>query len=147
MKKYTLTFNEEQLSIMEQALHAFARMQVGQFHIALESIIWDKKLCEKLNKTQQDWIDQLTVHEHNRMHGHTDKGDNAWDIYQVLRHQAWIDRGSEPKNVVSDSVHKMGKEELPEITSSGISTKYQTNHGSCCYCICGEFYDDCKCEE
>jgi len=113
--KYTLTFNEEQLSIMEAALHAFARMQTGQFYIALESVIWDKKLYEKLNKTQQAWIDQLNVHEYTKMHGHTENGNIAWDIYQVLRHQAWLDRGSEPKNTVSDSVHKMGKEELPKI--------------------------------
>ncbi|MBC8437088.1 hypothetical protein H8D85_02070 [bacterium] len=117
MKKYTLTFNEEQLRIMEQALHAFARMQVGQLHTAMESItFWNSEVKEELNQTQKDWLDQLTLYEHNEMHGHTESGNIAWDIYQVLRHQMWLDRGSEPKNVVSSSVYRSAKEELPEIS-------------------------------
>ena len=112
---YTLTFNKKQMEIMEQALHTFARLQVGQLSTAMESITFFSDVKDKLNETQQEWLDQLTLYEHNEMHGHTEDGNVAWDIYQVLRHQSWKDNDCKPKHVVSNSVNKTSKQELPEL--------------------------------
>jgi len=125
-KKYTLTFNKKQLNIMQEALHSFARMQVGQLMTAMESITFYSDIKDKLNQVQKDWLGQLTLYDHNEMHGHTDDGNVAWDIYKVLRHQAWKDAGSTPKNVVSsDLVHSTSKEALPEISSEIYTLKDQ----------------------
>ncbi len=115
MMKYQMTFNKKQLKIMNSALHSFARMQIGQLKTAMEPITFFSDVKDKLNKTQRDWLDELTLYEHNEMHGHTDDGDVAWDIHQVLRHQMWLDDGSKPIHVVSDSVNKTSKEELPKL--------------------------------
>ena len=114
MKKYTMTLSKKQLQIMEQALHSYARMLIGQFHTALDPVTWNDEIKNKLNETQQEWLEQLTLYEHNEMYGHTEDSEIAWDVYQVLRHQLWKENPNK-KFCVSDSVHKRGSEELPEL--------------------------------
>jgi len=114
--KYTMTLSKKQLEIMEQALHSYARMQIGQLYTALEPItFWNSDVKDKLNETQQKWLDELTLHEHNQMHGHTEESEVAWDIYQVLRHQLWKENPNRNRHSVADSVYKTGSEELPII--------------------------------
>ena len=48
------------------------------------------------------------------MHGHTEDSEIAWDVYQVLRHQLWKENPDRTP-CLSDSVHKRGSEELPEL--------------------------------
>ena len=121
MKKYTLTISKKQLEIMEQALHSYARMQVGQLTTALDPVTWNDEIKSKLNETQQGWLNQLTLYEHNEMHGHTEESEIAWDVYQVLRHQLWKENPNRTKHSVTDfinenhSVYKRGIEELPEL--------------------------------
>ena len=117
--KYQLTVSKKQLKIMEQALHSYSRMQVGQLKTALEPITcWNSDIKNKLNETQQKWLGELTVYEHNEMHGHTKESEIAWDIYQVLRHQLWKEN-PDRKPCVSDSVYKRGTEELPKLETKG----------------------------
>ena len=114
MKKYTMTLSKKQLQVMEQALHSYARMLIGQFHTALDPVTWNNKIKDKLNDAQKFWLNQLSIYEHNEMHGHTEDSEIAWDIYQVLRHQLWKENPDRTP-CLSDSVHKRGSEELPEI--------------------------------
>lgn len=117
MSQYTLSISKKQAEIMEQALHSYSRMLVGQFNIALEPITWNFDVKDKLNETQKDWLNQLTIYEHNEMHGHTEESEIAWDIYQVLRHHIWKE-SPDRKPCVADSVCKRGSEELPTICGS-----------------------------
>ncbi len=120
--KYTMEFSENQLKIMKEALHSYARMQVGQLKTALEPITFLSDVKDKLNETQQKWLDELTLYEHNQMHGHTEESEIAWDIYQVLRHQLWKEnpnRGS----CVADSVNKRGTEDLPNLRKNNEEVK------------------------
>ena len=84
--------------------------------IGLEPItFWNSDVKDKLNETQQEWLEQLTLQEHNEMHGHTEKSDIAWDIYQVLRHQLWKENSYKNEHSVANGIYKSGVEELPEL--------------------------------
>ena len=114
---YNLKFNKKQLAVMENALHYYTRLLVGQFKIATEPVseLWGN-IYEKLDKNQKALIDLIQASfTYDTMHGQTKESEIAWDIMQVLRHQIWEENNGEEWNVAS-SVTRMGSEKLPKIT-------------------------------
>ncbi len=112
---YNLKISKKQLEIMNKALHMYMRSEIGQFQYALDD--WNMVDLQKsgLNTAQIEWLEDLfNRNELNRMIGHTENGEIAYDLHQVLRHQLWKENENRIPDVRS-SVMKCGKEKLAEI--------------------------------
>jgi hypothetical protein len=95
MKKYTIEITENQANVIKEALEVFARLGIGQFRDALESLPlkphaegWHDdmlvigQILKKYTRSNVDgWQSSLSIHSQDV----NDEAQIAWDIYQVVR--------------------------------------------------------------
>ena len=141
-KKYTVTLSKEQVKTIQVACELLSRIQGGQVrevfeHLPLrEDIDWGvyheiqdeltKRMPEILKDRIDGWSSSFGVGNPKLPKSH----DNAWDLYQVLRHQlsweyaienGWVKDFNSPRNwdkmigVSFDEPMRFGGEELAKI--------------------------------
>jgi hypothetical protein len=128
MPKYQMTVSEKQAEILVRALDIFSRIGLGQFEEVLQ--VYDANL--KLSYEQREQIRAGLViakgaagHPPNGSYGiHNPEVREdfraAFDVMQAVRHQLAQDKSHAFRGpVAQDTPHKIGKENLPEITKAG----------------------------
>lgn len=131
MKKYNLELDEEQLSVVNEALEEYFRIRMGQwsgladdlssqnvdFHMEnkeIHSRVFDRyiitrdcvrEIFESVSRILREGLRQKT---HRML--------VAEDIWQVIRHQQWIDRGAKDDwTVDSRKPMQFSERPLPKI--------------------------------
>ena len=142
MKKYTLELTERQARLLSYACDQFARLIMGQdwsYQQLFESA-WERRCKEATGETMDEGWDggwsamredaERLVKEiglrfwgkgggaYNGVH-YDNEADILFDIYQVIRHQLWLDRTEPKPHGIVDSfpAHQFGSEPLAKIIS------------------------------
>ena len=101
MKTYQLSLTKEQICVVMKAMEVFARLGIGQFHDAMESLPIDSERSNKWHEALLSIGEILERHTTCSVNGWTsslsigsDKTHRnakiAWEVYQVIRHRlAW----------------------------------------------------------
>lgn len=122
MSDYQLTLNKDQAKLVQQALHIYARLHMGQFAIVMEEF----SLSHQQREDIENFIKPLT-HPNDPPNCYPgvasqNKSANAWDIMQVIRHQvAWDELKEEGKDrpdfpfVKYDFPMKTGEHKMPKM--------------------------------
>ena len=134
--KYTLELTEKQAEIIKIALEEYFRIRMGQFddlsrELAFTGFNYDKSnkensekfnVCvERMSSSQIVFEVALNVAQPMRKHGvcpeQTIEMLQAQDIWQVIRHKLYIDRGGDPNGWCVDAREplKMSDEPLPKM--------------------------------
>lgn len=113
-KKYIIELNERQMRLLSWALDTLPRLIEGQDHSFqdLLEMAWEKRCKEATGKMMDDewdggWYQMREEAEQtckeikrrfwglppNALNGihYDDTADILWDMYQVIRHQLWLD--------------------------------------------------------
>ncbi|MBQ7280571.1 MAG: hypothetical protein IJR13_07620 [Bacteroidales bacterium] len=121
-KKYQITLNERQLKALSYACNEFSRLICGQdwSYQNLFEEAWEKRCKEATGKIMDKqfeggWHNMRADAEAlckqiksrfwglapNAMHGiyYDETADVLFDIYQVLRHQLWLDRPEDERSI------------------------------------------------
>jgi len=108
---YTLTLNEEHRKVLQDALDMYSRVLMGQWEIVAEKLQETQQLEAKKAHLLRDNLDaakqQLLGFGNGASHGiHNpnvkDEARVAYDLVQVLRHEAWK-RQEHPSRMSVDS--------------------------------------------
>ncbi len=114
MKKYIIELNERQMRLLSWALDTLPRLIEGQDHSFQDLLeqAWEKRCKEATGKMMDDewdggWYQMRHEAEEtclkikrrfwglppNTLNGihYDDTADILWDMYQVIRHQLWLD--------------------------------------------------------
>jgi hypothetical protein len=143
MKKYTIEITETQVNVIKEALEVFARLGIGQFRDALESLPLKESCAEgrsddmlvigqilkKHTKSNVDgWQSSFSIHSQDV----NDEAQIAWDIYQVIRRKlswdyaienGWVKDENDTRNwkemmgVNLDDPLQVGPDPLAKITA------------------------------
>lgn len=138
---YSLKLTKRQAELLSWTCDTMARLIEGQDHSYqdLFEAAWEKRCKEATGKMMDDewdggwsnmredaentckyikkrfWgLDWCTLNGIN----YSDDGDTIWDIYQVIRHQLWLDRPADQKSdytVDAFEAHQHGSEPLAKI--------------------------------
>lgn len=153
MKKYKIELTEKQMLELEKACEAIARLTNGQMFPMKDmcELGWDKcvRKPKGLEVCGREWYDMRDEVERslNRLHTlcwnlpptanyglhHDPNADILWDMYQVFRHQRYLDMPEESREemkwtVMADTPIVTGKEPLCKILSvkeTEISNDYE----------------------
>lgn len=147
--KYQITLNERQMKALSYACNEFSRLICGQdwSYQNLFEEAWEKRCKEATGKMMDDefeggWDNMRADAEArckeikrrfwglapNAMYGinYDDTADILFDIYQVLRHQLWLDRPEDDRSTITVDAYpamQYGCEELIKITKVEQSKK------------------------
>lgn len=132
--KYILEISEKQAEIIEVALEEYFRLRMNQFHdfatsVAFSGFEYDKtdkdnsekfNACiERRNSSERVFMAAMEVAQPKRQNyvpvPQTEEMLIAQDIWQVIRHKLFLDRGGDPNDWCVDASEpmKMSDEELP----------------------------------
>ena len=132
--KYTLEISEKQAEIIKVALEEYFRLRMNQWNDFATSVAFSGYEHEKLNKSNLEkfnacverrnsservFMAAMEVAQPIRQNcgsiPQTDEMLIAQDIWQVIRHKLYLDRGGDPNDWCVDAREpmKMSDEELP----------------------------------
>jgi hypothetical protein len=121
--KFTLTFNEKQAQVLMSALEFYSRVHMGQFHVISDEFRFEHEFNQDnahfyLDRLREMIFPELESNEYYGIYNDiVGPGQEAWDIYQVIRHaRAWKRHPEGGWTVDFSTPIEAGKEPLPEIT-------------------------------
>lgn len=124
---YRLEVNEKQLSLIGLALEEYARVRIGQFHDLANDIAFMNFDSSNYTKEEfntrianrdefQETTERLYRKMFPRLHPRTEECDTVLDMWQVIRHQQWLDMDSRTySDVRSREAMRLGTEPLIKI--------------------------------
>jgi len=104
---YTLKVNEKQLSIINEALSQFMRIESGQLQYGLERYMIGDRFSRFTPQQQQILIEINNSHDYNVMIDKPESAMIAFDLHQVVRHKLWHNEENPRCHTVDSSVYNL----------------------------------------